>query len=163
MNQLQVNAETGFLESPSPNFATFDSEKKQAFLDLALESARSGCWPDINKICAGLAVNIRTFYVHCEKDQEFAARWDEVKRTVAGEIAKTMHEHSKRPGNYMDRVTLLRHMYPEEWGGERKELNTQDYSWIKKLQEAFKPPIIATDATIISTQTPTDNHNASDK
>lgn len=154
MNQLRVDPASGFLESTSPNFQTFDADKKRIFLDLALQSAQAGAWPDINKICQSLGINVRTFYNHREKDAEFCNQWDEVKRTVASEIAKTMHEHSKRPGNYMDRVTLLRHMYPEEWGGVAKDQSIQDFSWVKKLVEAHKPSVIATNAEIISTPTP---------
>ena len=121
---------------------------------MALEEAKRGDWPDIEKLCDSFGINYRTFSRHLLQDSQFAEEWELVKRSVAHDIAKTMHVHSKRPGNYMDRVTLLRHLYPEEWGGERKELINADMSWIKKISDALsvnKPQVIAVDAEITST------------
>lgn len=156
---MTVNPKTGYLESPSPNFASFDSAKKVEFIRLALEQAKRGEWPDLENLCDQFQINYRTFTRHIEQDPRFSEEWELVKRSVAHDIARTMHVHSKRPGNYMDRVTLLRHLYPEEWGGEAKVSISADMSWIKKINDAIsgsKPQIIATEAVITSTPKPTD-------
>ena len=154
MNALRIDSSSGFLESPSPNLQTFDAIKKQEFIQLALDQAKRGEWPDIEDLCGRFGITSRTFYGHKKQDGAFSEAWEDVKRAVVHDIAKTMHVHSKRPGNYMDRVTLLRHLYPEEWGGEAKDQSFQDFSWIKKLQDAINPGIVATDAEIVKPKDP---------
>ena len=152
MNALRIDSQSGFLESPSPNLQTFDADKKQIVIDLAMQSAERGEWPDITALCKQVGISARAFRWHCDKDEVFRERWEEVKRAVANEIAKTMAVHSKRPGNYMDRVTLLRHLYPEEWGGERKDQLLTDFTAIKRLADALSgvsPTVIATEAEIV--------------
>ena len=148
MNALTVDPATGFLESSSPNFETFDADKKTILLDQALQMAERGEWPDINSLCKVVGIRVQTFYNHKSKDTEFRNRWEEVKRSVANEIAKTMAVHSKRPSNYMDRVTLLRHLYPEEWGGEAQNKTFYDFGWLKSAFEGMKSSAI--DAEIVA-------------
>jgi hypothetical protein len=155
MNQLSVDPASGFLESSSPNLQTFDANKKQEFIKLALEQAKRGEWPDIEDLCDKFGMTSRTFYGHKKQDGAFSDAWEDVKRAVVHDIAKTMHTHSKRPGNYMDRVTLLRHLYPEDWGGIAKDQSFQDFSFIKKLNDVLngsKPAVI--DAELVNTSTP---------
>lgn len=156
MNPLEVDPATGFLQSSSPNLQTFDAEKKTMFIQLALEEARAGKWPDVNKLCEQFGITVRTFQGHREKDVEFRAQWEEVKRLVANEIAGEMREFSKRPSNYMDRVTLLRHLYPEEWGGQERQQSFHDVSWIKNALTSAKTFI---DAEIVTEnkQLPSEN------
>lgn len=165
MNQLSVDPTSGFIQSNSvTGIYNFDVERKKTFLSLSMECAEAGTWPHIPNLCKSVGISVKTFYNHLKQDAEFAEQWLEIKRTLESSIAVDMRVHAKRPGNYMDRVTLLRHLNPGEWGGvDPSSQNSTDFSWVKKLAEAFKPPIIATEATIISTPTPTDNHNASDK
>ena len=153
MNALRIESNSGFLESSSPTgIYNFDAERKTQLIALAMKCAEDGVWPSIPKLCKSIGIGTQTFYNHLKQDQEFASQWLEVKRTLESEIAMDMRVHAKRPGNYMDRVTLLRHLNPGEWGGvDPSSQNNMDLGWIKKLQEAFNPPIIATEAEITST------------
>ena len=149
MHQLQVDPATGFLQSPSPTgIYNFDAERKTQLISLAMECAENGAWPNIPKLCKSVGIATQTFYTHVKNDEEFASQWQEVKRTLSSGIAVDMREHAKRPGNYMDRVTLLRHLYPEEWGGPERNQVSVDLGWIKKLAETMQ----ASKSTIIDAE-----------
>ena len=157
MNQLQVDPASGFLESPSKtNTYTFDSERKLQLLELAKHEAEQGMWPSVPVLCKSVGVCVQTFYNHLNQDEDFRERWVEVKRLLEDAIATDMAKHSKRPGNYMDRVTLLRHINPGAWGGESSTQINIDIGWIKKLNDAINTSVIATDAVITSTEKPKD-------
>lgn len=120
-------------------------------LDLAKREAEQGCWPSIPVLCKSVGIAVQTFYNHLNADEDFSKRWVEVKKLLEDSIALDMAKHSKRPSNYMDRVTLLRHLNPEAWGGEQRPQISVDIVWIKNLNDALKPSIIATEAMITST------------
>jgi hypothetical protein len=156
MNQLQVDPATGFLQSPSPTgIYNFDAERKTQLLAMAMQCAEAGTWPNIPKLCKSVGISVQTFYNHVNADGDFAEQWQEIKRTLSAGIAVDMREHATRPGNYMDRITLLRHLHPDEWGGPEKNSSNIDIGWIKKLADAIdsanKPVVIATDAVITTT------------
>jgi hypothetical protein len=149
VNALTVDPATGFLQSPSPtNTYTFSGERKQKFIDLARSCAEAGNWPHIPKLCKAIGISVMTFYNHVNGDTDFKAQWNEVKRTLEGTIAADMLEFAKRPANYMDRVTLLRHLYPAEWGGEEPKINMNlDFGWLKMSFEGFRSTAI--DAEVV--------------
>jgi len=156
MNALQVDTATGFTQSHSPTgIYSFDVERKKHLLSMAMDCAEAGTWPNIPKLCKSVGISVQTFYNHINQDSEFSEQWQDIKRTLSAGIAVDMREHAKRPGNYMDRITLLRHLYPEEWGGPEKNQSNLDFGWVKKLADALvsvnKPAVIATDAVITST------------
>lgn len=152
MNQLRVDPASGFMESASKtNIYTFDSDRKNQLLDLAKREAEQGAWPSIPMLCKSIGIAVQTFYNHLNADEGFRNEWAEVKKALEDAIAVDMAKHSKRPSNYMDRVTLLRHLNPGEWGGEARTQINVDIGFIKKLADALdanKQPVIAVEAEI---------------
>lgn len=155
MNPLIKNPETGFLESPSPNFASFDSAKKVRALELAKEMIKRGEYPKQSTIASAVGVYSRTFGYHLQNDPRFKEEWKEVVDMIEDMLVDPMYENGRKPSGYMDRITLLRKLKPEVWNPDRKIQIQTDNAPTKKIFDEFSSII---DAEIVPTS---DNLNKS--
>jgi hypothetical protein len=163
MNALQRNEETGFLESQGYSGATFDSSRKLQFINLAEEHFKTtGNMPDLVSIAEAVMVSPRTVENHLRDDPGFAEAWRNIRLRGKWKLESKMYEYAQGKGGYMHMITWLRKEFPEEYNPDIRIQSSTDFSWIKKLQEAFNPPVIATDATIVSTPNQSEQSNASD-
>lgn len=113
MNALQVNAETGFLESPSPANATFTSDKKVKFLEMAKEFRLKRKFPDVSAICDEVGIDLRSFERHIHQDEAFKNAWNEIASHIEYQAIAEMSD--LRQKNPMFMFGLLRYLNPQRW------------------------------------------------
>lgn len=147
MNPLQKNPETGFLESPSPNSASFSSDKKMKFLELAHQAAERSEHPSIFDICKTVGVKPSAFYNHLKWDTVFKAEYELALRHLENGLTKVMVMNAQRPSGYMDRITWLRRHFKEWEPGHQVQI-VDDSGSHKNILSAI-PQII--DAEIVET------------
>lgn len=140
MNALRPNPQTGYLESPSPNLASFDSHKKVRCLELAHEMAERGEMPGVVVLCKAVGISHATFKDHLVADERFKAAWDEALDKVEEMLVSTMVCRGQTPGGYMDRITWLRAYRPGRWNPEHKLQISSDSSANKSFINAI--PVI---------------------
>jgi hypothetical protein len=156
MNALQVNSETGFLESTGNAGSAFDSSRKVQFINLAEEHfEKTGTMPDLVSLSGVVGVHPRTVDNHLREDEVFAQAWRNIRLKGKWKLESKMFEYGLTKSGYMDRITWLRKEFPEEYNPDIKIISNSDYSIVKSLADAFnsvnKPTVIATDAVITST------------
>lgn len=150
MNALQVNPETGYQESSNSDF-TFNSKRKQDFLELAREIIEDHHeYPNVGDLCRIIGISVRTFQDHVVHDEKFGADWHELE--LKGEATCLSDMYALRKKNPMYMFGWLRARLPEKYSPTAQNQLNPDFSWLKKLVDAVKPPVVATEAEITSTQ-----------
>lgn len=137
--ELIVNPSTHFLESPSLSLSTFSSDKKLKLLEIAKDiSIKQGIIPNINTLCELVGVDVTNFYKHLKIDSAFKDAWNQCLLNVEANIQTKMAEFAYRPGNYMDRITVLRRIAPERWNPEYKVTASVDVNLMTNLIDRAK-------------------------
>ena len=121
MNSLQVNSDTGFLESPSPSNATFTSDKKINFIEAADKYRKEGKFPRVSDICDVVGIDARTFERHLELDDRFREAWKEVSTRIEYDCISDMSDLRKKNPMYM--FGLLRYLNPQRWNPSSNQTN----------------------------------------
>lgn len=144
MHPLVVDPKTGFLTHDTPSHFGFDAQKKVAFIQLAKEYFdQHKLWPDLASLCKAVSVHPRTVDNHFAWDKAFKAAWDNIKLPAKWAIESKMYEVAMTPKGYMDRITWLRHAYPEEYNPEYRVNHVTDDSSQKQIIDQFPTAIDA--------------------
>jgi len=156
MNQLQKNPVTGFLESASPAFATFDSDKKTKFISLAQECIEKSQAPKLSAICKAIGISMASFWGHIQQDDEFKRQWDNIRFQVEDMLENSLVSLGQKANGVGAAAFWLKNKVPERWSDNPGQLqNFTDFNWVKKLGDVLisvgNQPVIATEADIIST------------
>ena len=124
--ELTANAETGFLESTN-SLVTFSSERKLQLLQFAKEFLeKNGRYPDITTLCNAVGICDNTFTRHLKFDTKFREAFKEIELKGRRILENVMFDRGITPGGYMDRITWLRHHFPDEYNPERNVNVTVD-------------------------------------
>lgn len=118
MNPLQIDTETGFLESPSIRHFTFTAEKKQRFLEIAHEHRKAGHYPNLGEIADQVGVNIRTIDRHLMLDEQFKSEWDEIVLRTEAKCMSDMYDLRLKQPLFM--FGLLRRLLPNRWNPDSR-------------------------------------------
>lgn len=158
MNALQVEPSSGFLTSDDSR--NFTAEQKIMMLKMANECAAQEKMPRVSDLCKAIGTSTFSFYHHLEIDGEFKRQWDEVLNRIEDVLSASLVENAKRANGVGAAAFWLKNRRPERWSDNpsQNQINV-DFSWIKKIVDAFNPKVIATEAEIIST-TPKDAPNS---
>lgn len=108
---LQLNPESGFLDSPN-SLSSFSTPKKLRFFEIADQYRKdTGKWPDTSSICESVGVSMRCFYHHLEIDKLFKTEWEE--RLLRGEARLTSKLADMN--NPIGPLAVLRRYFPDRW------------------------------------------------
>lgn len=146
MQALQVNADTGFLESQSAaGLRAFTSDKKVMLLDRARQIRDdSGKWPDLGMLCDSVGIDPRTLERHLKIDQKFAEQFRDVTLKAKWKLESGIYDLSGK--NAMYALIWLRKHFPEEYHPEYKVSLTHDP---KRTDELVRKAGEYTDAEIV--------------
>lgn len=158
MNSLAVDPATGFLESSSPDHATFDAQKKVKFIELAQACVEKNQAPKLKEICNVVGINVRTFWNHVEQDHAFKSAWDEIRFQVEDILSQSLVNLGQKANGVGACAFWLKNRVPERWSDNPGvHQNFSDFSWVKKLGDALnslnKQPVIATEAEVVKPKT----------
>lgn len=131
MNSLQIDENTGFLESDNAN--SFNSARKIQFLELAKEFKNQGKFPKVSTICDQININITTFERHLDLDPAFKEAWQEISTHIEYQAISDMHELRTKNPMYM--FGLLRYLNPKRWNPDSKMQISVDYRAITGLAD----------------------------
>ena len=164
INELTLNPVTGYRES-SNSSATFNSERKQKFIELARQVIENGHeYPNIGDLCKIMDISVRTFENHLKLDAKVNDEWKELE--LKGEATCLTDMYSLRKKNPMYMFGWLRARFPEKYNPSVRVENNNDSSTIKRLSELFNQRITVTDAEIVPpapTITSTQNNSSSNQ
>jgi hypothetical protein len=133
VNALTVNPQTGFLESVAPNFESFDSQRKQALLQLANECADRDEAPNLNEICKRIGINLRTFHRHLQVDEVFREAWDEVRLKIEDALQRSLvRQGVKGSQGITAAIFWLKNRVSERWNDGQPHISL-DLSGLKQL------------------------------
>lgn len=154
MNALRVNEKTGFLESPSPNSTTFDSVKKQTFLELANQQAENEESPNITKLCKKLGITLKTFYNHLREDEVFREAWDETRLKIEDALQRSLiRQGVKGSQGVTAAIFWLKNRVGERWsdGDAKTFLDVTAFQKVLVGNQPFIDAEIVQSPTITST------------
>src|SRR5258707_4768646 len=100
MNALTLDPKTGFLQSRCHVGETFDGIKKQAFLELALNSVNSESTVNIASMCDQIGIGVRTFNTHLVVDPAFKEAWQEVLDRIEERLVTVMVGNGRNEKGY---------------------------------------------------------------
>ncbi len=160
VNQLQIDPATGFLQSYSPGFATFDAAKKTKFIELAQECLDRKESPKLSAICKAVGISMGSFWNHVEQDAEFKRQWDEIRFQLEDILSQSLVNLGQKANGVGAAAFWLKNRVPERWSDNPgSNQNFQDFSWIKKLADAFNGPKTVVEAEIVPDNKSIDNQS----
>jgi hypothetical protein len=119
MNALVAHPETGFLESESHSYQTFDNEKKVKFLEMIQAHIRdTGKWPDMSSVCDAIGIGTRTLERHIKSDPKFAEAYRSVTLRGKHKLESLMYDLAGKNPMYL--FGWLRKHFPEEYNPDHK-------------------------------------------
>lgn len=119
MLPLAVDPVTGFLESRSNNHFTFNAEKKQRFLDLAMNERREGRFPDFGLLCDQVGISMTAVDRHLRDDPKFKELWDEIVLRTDAAVMRDCWDLRKKNPMYL--FGLMRRIMPQRWHPEPRQ------------------------------------------
>lgn len=147
-NPLQVNPETGFLESPSSantglqrNY--FNSDRKLRFLAMIDEAIENNLYPSIREICRHLGISIESLNIHLRKDKVFAAEWNERRMQLQSVFTVELSRKAMKDSGTIANLAMLRWLESGTWLPETRINHVTDNHGAKAEFSTIKGAIDA--------------------
>lgn len=142
-----INPETGFLENPA-FLNDFDSARKQAFLDLYLDSGLS-----LYDTCAQLSLSYHTVNKHYQRDPKFKQLMDQKRDEYASRLDGVSKRNAMNPKSVIERIFQLKSLFPEKYADQKNQgkievtinVDSQLVSAMKKREEVLEAEQISPD------------------
>jgi len=132
VNALQVNPQTGFLESRSAYHNSFDSDKKVKVIELVNQFAQEGKWPRLSVIAKAADVGAQTIRDHLASDPEFKSAFEEAMVPVEDNLVDNLWAQGKNANGITANIFLLKSRWPDRWGDKSSTLSV-DVGALKEL------------------------------
>lgn len=147
---LQVNPETGFLESPSVN--GFTSDRKKLFLETCTRIRKeTKSWPDFGSVCESLGVAHQTFDRHLKDDAKFREEFRGLLLGGKWQLESNLFNLGTKKG--FEALIWLRRWFPEEYNPEYQRNPTVNVNILvdkaNKLDQYVEAEIISTPDPLI--------------
>src|SRR3982751_780045 len=126
-HRLELDTESGFMESRDICGLTFDADKKRLFLEMYREK------PNLRGIAREIGIDSQTIYNHLKSDAEFARQFRDCREAISDRLESKVAEYADKPNHFMDRIAWLRAHRPDKWDPERKVVVQHNVEITKSL------------------------------
>jgi hypothetical protein len=158
---MEINQETGYLEDTRQINASFSSENKKKFIQLAQEyQDKHHNFPPISDICRAIGITTRTFYKHLSFDSVFKHDWKELQCQLQAHFTSKIGEKANTKQGTLANLAALRYLESGSWNPSGLNPISQD-SPTKEINSRFSEAIdveIVPESKLLTEKPAPENH-----